>query len=102
VLETGQLYTGPAAQDPLLAACQAVGTSLGITVRASPDSSSHRDPKSAMRSIAHASRMRIREVALRGDWWKRDSGPLLGFLEDSAQPVALLPVAGQRYELHDP
>lgn len=51
--------------------------------------------------IAQASRMRMREVALRGDWWQRDNGPLLGFSQEN-RPVALIPESPGRYQMVDP
>jgi NHLM bacteriocin system ABC transporter ATP-binding protein len=51
--------------------------------------------------MAQASRMRIREVALRGNWWQRDNGPLLGFTQDN-QPVALIPQSANHYQMVDP
>lgn len=43
--------------------------------------------------------MRSRPVMLQGEWWKKDSGPFLGFLEADRQPVALLPSSSARYRL---
>src|SRR5207244_3534326 len=37
----------------------------------------------AVSAIAEGSRFRVRRVMLRGDWWRRDNGPLLGFLRQS-------------------
>jgi NHLM bacteriocin system ABC transporter ATP-binding protein len=52
--------------------------------------------------IAQASRIRTREVALRGEWWEKDNGPLLGFTKGN-QPVALIGIRGGRgYEMVDP
>lgn len=45
-----------------------------------------------------------REVSLSGNWFKEDSGPLLGFLEKSGsqrEPVALLP-SKKGYTIHSP
>ncbi len=52
--------------------------------------------------IARASRIRTREVLLSGDWYKQDSGPILGFMEEDGRPVALIPVSPGAYILHDP
>jgi ATP-binding cassette subfamily C protein len=57
------------------------------------------DPVNA---IARTSGFRVRTIALKGPWWKMDSGPFLAFLEEGRKPVALLPRAGRRYDLHDP
>jgi len=73
--------------DPLLVACRLVGQNLGLTIQAPPDAKG--DP---LKNIARASRIRVRQVALRGEWWRADNGPLLAYREDG-QPVALLPTS---------
>ncbi|MDP9122374.1 MAG: NHLP bacteriocin export ABC transporter permease/ATPase subunit, partial [Acidobacteriota bacterium] len=57
--------------------------------------------------ICAASRVRCRRVILRGDWHRRDNGPLLGFRtvdpeQKLHRPVALLPLTPRSYELADP
>jgi ATP-binding cassette subfamily C protein len=51
--------------------------------------------------IARASGARTRRVALRGAWWKSESGPLVGYRQQDQRPLALLPEAGG-YALYDP
>jgi NHLM bacteriocin system ABC transporter ATP-binding protein len=97
---TGCLKTDT--QNPLLTACQFVADRLGFTIQPSPDPTSHDTPRASIQRIAQASRVRTREVALRGEWWKADGGPLIGFIEEEMRPVALLPARGNRYELWDP
>lgn len=87
---------GPLAQARLLAACQLVGEAARIAIRV-PESGGD-----TLTEIVRASKIRVREVALRGEWWREDSGPLLAYLEDDGQPVALLSTAPGRYELVDP
>jgi hypothetical protein len=45
------------------------------------------DPGAA---VARALGVCVRRVALRGEWWRRDSGPLVGELEEGRRPGALL------------
>jgi ATP-binding cassette subfamily C protein len=52
--------------------------------------------------ISRASRVRMRRVALKGDWWRKDSGPLLGFRGEDESPVALLQRGTSAYTLVDP
>jgi NHLM bacteriocin system ABC transporter ATP-binding protein len=87
--------------DPWLLACRAVGRVAGIDFKPHPDRQrvSLRDPVSA---IAAASRVRTRTVALKGDWWHQDVGPMVARREADSAPVALLPVSPRRYELYDP
>lgn len=49
-----------------------------------------------------SARLRQRQVALRGTWWREDLGPLIGFLDEERRPVALLPTGTGRWELFDP
>jgi NHLM bacteriocin system ABC transporter ATP-binding protein len=86
--------------DPLLAACQVVGRSIGAELRRPEYSDGmSRDP---LDEISRASRVRMRRVALKGDWWRKDSGPLLGFRDADERPVALLQKGTAAYTLVDP
>lgn len=96
--------------DPLLAACQAVGDYQGIQIQAPPinlENNAKIDPLSA---IARASQIRTRRVALEAHWYEKDSGPLLGYIEEPIEgskdtkkyPVALLPTSEQSYSLYNP
>ncbi len=91
-------------RDPLLAACRIVARDLGIMIVTPPDFSAQLKRNDAMAEIARASRIRHRQVALRGDWWREDNGPLIASRgkEASEHPVALIPIEGGRYELRDP
>ena len=86
---------------PLLVAAGAVARAAGIAIRPpgkSTDLSRVRDP---LEAILRASRVRGRRVLLQDTWWKQDCGPLLAFMQQTQQPVALLPQAN-RYRLFDP
>ncbi|HEY0554640.1 MAG TPA: hypothetical protein VGG20_10250, partial [Thermoanaerobaculia bacterium] len=92
--------------DPLLAACILVGQAQGIPVRARADASAGGKLEERLTQICTASRVRSRRVILRDDWWRRDNGPLVGFLTldsdpKSKRPVALLPVSARAYEMVD-
>ena len=97
----------PETAEPLLAACQLVGEAQGIAGRQVPESLRHARQADELAAICAAWRVRHRRVLLRGDWWRRDNGPLLAFQwVDAAQqqrrPVALLPTSPRAYELVDP
>lgn len=97
---------------PLLAACQLIGNAMHI--RVTTGSNTMIVTKGELQAIATASQMRVRKIALRGQWWQHDVEPTLGFLklseaEDIAgqdkmsRPVAILPaLSGQGYEIVDP
>jgi NHLM bacteriocin system ABC transporter ATP-binding protein len=91
---------GAGEKDTLLAACQLVGEKMGIVFKAPGGlAMAGSDPLAA---IAWASRIRHRQVVLKGEWWKQDVGPLLGHMEEDKRPVALLPVSPGLYEVNDP
>ncbi len=86
----------------LLNAAKLVGDFLGIDVLEHPDLKRHGYGKDALQKIARASHFRIRQVMLKGEWWKEDNGPLYATLEKENQPVALLPTSAKSYELVNP
>jgi NHLM bacteriocin system ABC transporter ATP-binding protein len=89
-----------ATADPLLVACQIVGRSIGVELRRPAYSGGMAgDP---LDEISRASRVRMRRVALKGDWWRKDSGPLLGFRAEDERPVALLQRGTAAYTIVDP
>jgi ATP-binding cassette subfamily C protein len=55
-----------------------------------------------LRAISSSSQFRMRRVTLDGEWWRRDSGPLLAFRVDDGAPVAVLPGATKGPALVDP
>ncbi|MEN9520244.1 MAG: hypothetical protein RLZZ381_2832, partial [Cyanobacteriota bacterium] len=85
---------------PLLVAAGAVGRALGVTICPPSASENLSRVKEPLEAIARASRLRLRQVLLRDDWWSNDCGALVAYRED--EPVALLPIRGDRYELLDP
>lgn len=85
--------------DPLIAVCRLIGQHMGIAIK-EPTAEDGDGP--GLESIAHASRIRFREVALRADWFTQDSGPILGFMEEDERPVALIPDSPSSYILNDP
>ncbi len=101
---TGIWQTGAVASDsePIFSACQLVGQVSGIAFRNHPDARDLKSFEENILAIALASRVRSRRVALVGDWWNHDQGPLLGQLEESKGPVAFLPTGPTSYEAVDP
>jgi ATP-binding cassette subfamily C protein len=53
-------------------------------------------------AISYASGVRYREIHLGDRWWKKNSGPMLGFIKENRRPVALIPVSAGRYMISDP
>jgi NHLM bacteriocin system ABC transporter ATP-binding protein len=89
-----------ALEDPLTAACRAVAREVGVEI---PRQLRKRPASDAgiLEQIVRLTRMPAREVTLYGAWWHDELGPMVGFLRESAAPVALLP-GRECYRLHDP
>ncbi|MEO0409717.1 MAG: ABC transporter transmembrane domain-containing protein, partial [Cyanobacteria bacterium P01_A01_bin.135] len=92
------------ADSPLLVAAGAVGRAMGVKIEPPSTGEDLSKLKEPLEAIARASRLRLRQVLLRGRWWQRDGGPVLAYREDGHRPVALLPTGKgrTRYELLDP
>jgi NHLM bacteriocin system ABC transporter ATP-binding protein len=88
--------------EALLIAAGAVGHHLGINIQPPATSEDLNRVKHPLESIARASRIRIRQVKLQGNWWQQDSGPLLAYSQIDQQPIALLPMGAHRYEYYNP
>jgi ATP-binding cassette subfamily C protein len=88
-------------EDELMTALSVIGTAMGVVFRRPAsivDKVHERDP---IEIISRASRVRSRRVLLRGQWWKKDAGPILGQFGDEGRPVALLPT-NSGYVVYDP
>lgn len=84
----------------LLNACNIVGRVIDLIFVPHPDGKSDAEQRDPLGSITKASRVRHRQVALKGQWWTHDHGPLLAYFEKDKRPAALIPRRG-RYEIHD-
>lgn len=90
VLNPQQVFA--ARDSDLLTVLEVLGQEIGFEVSPPIASDDVERASHPLEPIARSSRLRWREITLTPGWWRRDSGPLLGFLgEDQRQPVALLP-----------
>lgn len=89
-------------EEALVTACRIVGNATGIRILPRPDAMDGQAEAQTLDGIATASRIRTRQVILRGEWWKQDNGALLAYIEADKHPVALLPLSPSQYEMHDP
>ena len=89
------------ADTPLLRVAGAVGHALGVKIEPPAESEQAQQVKEPLEAIARASQLRLRQVLLRGRWWRQDSGPLVAYTQEGRYPVALLPVHQTHYELLD-
>jgi ATP-binding cassette subfamily C protein len=87
---------------PLLVAAGAVGKALGVPIRPPGKWEDLKRVKEPLEAIMRASRIRMRQVLLRDDWWKKDSGPLIAYTRQDNQLIVLLPSKASRYEIFDP
>lgn len=76
---------------------------LGLSLK-DPGSADARtgSPVDPVRAILRRSGLMSRRVLLEDGWWRKDAGPLLGFMAESGHAVALLPLGHGRYACHDP
>ena len=86
---------------PLLVAAGAVGRAMGVKICPPSRSLNLKRVKEPLSAIVRASRIRMRRVLLRDNWWEKDSGPIVAYTQDN-RPMALLPVSATRYEIFDP
>jgi ATP-binding cassette subfamily C protein len=101
-----RIATAPeAAADPLYSAARLVAERLQIELRPPTGQMPEGDGGERLDALCRASRVNLRKVGLTTDWYRHDNGPLLGFragADQSAEPVALLPVGTDGYEVVDP
>ena len=86
-----------ASAEPVLAACRLVAQAIGVQAKPHPGASEKLSYEEMVAAIASASGFRTRVVALRGDWWRADQGPLLCQRTETRTPVALLPNGPKAY-----
>jgi NHLM bacteriocin system ABC transporter ATP-binding protein len=96
-----------AAENPdnaLANACAIAAKPLGITIENSALLTRRRgeDQPLTVEEVARVARVRARQVALRGEWWRQDLGPVVAFAADDDRPLALVPGGRTGYILHDP
>ncbi len=86
--------------DPTLAAFSIVAAHQGIELTRIARGVTGTDP--LMSDFAGANGVGLRQVMLRGTWWRSDNGPLLASRGEAKRPVALLPIGRRGYRLWDP
>ena len=93
---------GESSGNHLIAACRLVGKPLGITFQEAPPAGTGAGRRDMVKAIAQASGVRVRVVALKGEWWNADNGPLLAIRHEDGMPLALLPQRSGGYVAIDP
>lgn len=87
---------------PLHAAFLAVAQHLNVESAQTPHKPTSVLTSNCVNDLALTYRIRIRRVVLNTGWMSQDVGPLLCYLEDSRDPVALLPLPSGGYEIYNP
>jgi ABC-type bacteriocin/lantibiotic exporter with double-glycine peptidase domain len=88
--------------DALLTACELIGRRLDVAFRAPLPFERQALDRDPVGTLAAASNLRFRQVALKDEWWTADVGPLLATVGDGKEWVALLPARDGHYEMHNP
>lgn len=87
--------------DAIYEACRLVGDYLDFKVIRHPAPKEKANQQERVGEIAKASRFRTRVIALRDDWYKRDSGPIYGFYTEGENPIAFIPTSPTSYVMYD-
>lgn len=83
--------------DFLLDACNMIGNHIDLVFSSRKDSGNR---KNTLENICTTSKLRYRKIALKGEWWKYDHGPLLVYMQEDDRPAALIFKNGS-YKIHD-
>lgn len=88
--------------NPILAACQQIGETVGFDFAAPKYMDSYDDSMTnQLFAIGQASNVRIRKVILRGSWWKEENGHMLAFSKKDKKPIALIQKDAKSYVFRD-
>ena len=91
---------GAREDERLLAVFMTVAEAIGLDI---PQREREKIVKAAtLDEAVRTARLRQRPVALRGDWWREDLGPLVGFIDEDRRAVALIPTGTNRWQVIDP
>ena len=89
--------------EPLHAAFLMVAQAMGIEAAMAEEKRPRLQGRApSVEDLAQVYRIRTRKVMLRGDWWRREVGPLLAFLEEGGAPVAVVPTGAGAFAIIDP
>lgn len=90
---------------PLLSIIRRIARHLGVAeehVRLPKDNGGDLGEIQLMNQICHLAGMQMRKILLQPGWEKLDNGPLLVYFGPTHQPVALLPLSPDTYQLFRP
>lgn len=87
-------------EDSVVAACQMACHAAKMKLKL-PKQTKGRNDKEKVSALLQFSNITMRQVALAGDWWLENHGPLIAFYEESQQAVAVIPDNKNVYQLFD-
>ena len=87
--------------EDLYSVMKTVGAVKGIEILPMAESTDLETLGDPAEALTRASRIQHRKVMFRGEWWKMDVGPLVGYLQEDDRPVAILLDKKGRYRIHD-
>ena len=108
VVETGKslqerlMFEISQEKNHLMACCRLIGAATKIDFVIPPFMIKNIPSRDPLGDIARASRVRMREVLLTDEWWKKENGSMLAYMKDDGRPVALIQIKHDQYRLHDP
>ena len=70
-------------------------------IRLNPKLAEKLDQPGLLKRLVQKANMNIRLISLEGDWYKKDSGVLLGYVGEEKELVALLPDTESHYKLYN-
>jgi len=88
--------------DRLVGVCRIIAAEIRTPISVSGRGGGGRQDFAAVVEVAQASRLRVRQVLLRDDWWKLDAGPLVGWYGEKREPVALIYQPKRGYVMIEP
>jgi ATP-binding cassette subfamily C protein len=83
----------------LYQACSTIGKEQGLSFKKPSQNIQDLELEAQIASLCVQSEIRFRKVELKGEWWKKNSGPLLGFHGKEQVPVALLNSSDYSYRM---
>lgn len=84
----------------LFTTCKIVGDKIGIKLEEPKHLESYQNSMTnQLSAIARSSKIRVRKIILRGNWWKHENGHMLAFTEKDKHPVALIQKTSTSYTI---
>ncbi len=96
-------FSEPQSNDNITTVMKLIGKKIGIEIKDKQlKKNTLKTNDKLIREIAEDSGLKVRRITLKKNWHKNDSGVILGFLEESQTPIAILPISADKYEYINP